>query len=162
MKIKEITLRENLKVTNNTPQGITLTSPDGTTITLSPDKLAALQANPSDPNKFSINPEVLATTDNSQQQATQNPIGPKVGSDVEFATTDIQTTETYDDEELTDNHPNDFSKDLVGKKNHSVGGDATDNFIAQVTDREFEKSARNGGIRESEELIAMLTIAGLR
>jgi hypothetical protein len=154
MKINEI-IKENLKVTGNTPQGITLTGPDGTTITLSPEKLAALQANPTDPNKFSINPEVLATTDTTQTQNTQNPIGPKVGSDVEFATTDIQTTETLGDEDLM------VSKD--GKtQNKPIGGDATDRFISQVSDREFERNARHGRISESEDLIAMLTIAGLR
>jgi len=50
--------------------------------------------------------------------------------------------------------------DTVHSGNRDVGGDATDNFIDQVRDRDFERAQRPLG--ESEELTAMLRIAGLR
>jgi hypothetical protein len=147
MKVNEI-VKENFKVTKNDASGVTLTKPDGTTVIIPPEQLAALQSNPTDPHKFSINPEVLSL-DNAHQQP-QEPIGPKVGSDVEIASTDIQTAEAMG------------SKDLISKKgNKDIGGDPTDDFIDDVTDKEFERGAR-GKMRESAELEAMLTIAGLR
>jgi hypothetical protein len=56
--------------------------------------------------------------------------------------------------------------DPIGGPN---GGDKTDDFIDDVTDHDFEKHAgksirkeKHTQVHESEELIAMLTIAGLR
>jgi len=50
--------------------------------------------------------------------------------------------------------------DTIHSGNHDIGGDATDNFIDQVRDKDFERAQRPLG--ESEELTAMLRIAGLR
>jgi hypothetical protein len=62
--------------------------------------------------------------------------------------------------------------DLMGSgHNHEIGGDATDAFINQIKDKEFEKAQRVGRegfagrskkLGESDELSKMLTIAGLR
>ena len=63
--------------------------------------------------------------------------------------------------------------DLMGSgRNKSIGGDPTDNFIDQVRDKGFERAARSGGSREgfagrakmseNDELLKMLTIAGLK
>lgn len=161
MKIKEITLRENFTVTQNTQQGIKLkdiNDPNSVEITIPPDKLAALKPHPGDPNKFSINPAVLGSTSNVSDPAAQQ-IGPKVGSNIDIPTTDIQTTETIEDDDLDDQDL--MTSDSGEEQNKPVGGDATDKFISDVTDKEFERSVR-GKVAESEDLIAMLTIAGLR
>jgi hypothetical protein len=62
--------------------------------------------------------------------------------------------------------------DLMGSgHNHDIGGDATDMFISQVKDKEFEKAQRGGRegfagrskkLGENDELSKMLTIAGLK
>jgi hypothetical protein len=62
--------------------------------------------------------------------------------------------------------------DLISQGNHDVGGDATDSFIDQVRDREFERKNRSpsnststiGGtkLKESDELMKWLTIAGIK
>lgn len=152
MKINEV-IKENFKVTKNDQTGVTLTKPDGTSITIPAEHLAALQSNPNNPSQFSINPDVFSATDTTNQNP-QEPVGPKVGSDVEIDTTDIQTTETMGDEDL-------IVSPKGKKQNKTVGGDPTDRFIDQVTDKEFERNAR-GKLRESDELNAMLTIAGLK
>jgi hypothetical protein len=63
-------------------------------------------------------------------------------------------------------------QDLVGQGNHDVGGDATDKFINDIRDREFERKNRNPGsisasaisgrLKENDELMKWLTIAGLK
>jgi len=103
----------------------------------------------------------------SDAQATQptaqaTPL-PQVGSEVELPD-DIGSTvqsETFDNSDLVKNG----NKPIGGRK----GGDKTADFIDDVTDDEENTSGRNKRtfvkpepIRESEELIAMLTIAGLR
>jgi hypothetical protein len=62
--------------------------------------------------------------------------------------------------------------DLISQGNHDVGGDATDSFIDQVRDREFERKNRSPGgssstiggpkLKESDELMKWLTIAGIK
>ena len=63
--------------------------------------------------------------------------------------------------------------DLISQGNHDVGGDATDSFIDQVRDKDFERKNRNpsggmssaiGGnkLKESDELMKWLTIAGIK
>ena len=66
--------------------------------------------------------------------------------------------------------------DLISQGNHDVGGDATDSFINQVRDREFERKNRTPGssatspmtkvkpakLPESDELMKWLTIAGIK
>jgi hypothetical protein len=61
--------------------------------------------------------------------------------------------------------------DLMGSgQNMDVGGDATDSYIDQVRDKGFERAARGGReglagrhkMSENDELMKMLTIAGLK
>ena len=89
---------------------------------------------------------------------------PEVGSEVELPD-DIGSTmqsETFNNSDLVKNG----NKPIGGRK----GNDETDDFIDDVTDHDFEKHAGRSKrnyvkpepIRESEDLIAMLTIAGLR
>jgi hypothetical protein len=89
---------------------------------------------------------------------------PEVGSEVELPD-DIGSTmqsETFNNSDLVKNG----NKPIGGRK----GKDETDDFIDDVTDHDFEKHAGRSKrnyvkpepIRESEDLIAMLTIAGLR
>jgi len=59
-------------------------------------------------------------------------------------------------------------KDLVRQGNKPVGGDATDQFIKQIRDTEFEKVNKHGGsgtrspLSEKDELMKWLTIAGIK
>jgi hypothetical protein len=53
-----------------------------------------------------------------------------------------------------------YENDLVSQGNQDVGGDATDNFIDQTRDQGYERA--QSITRESEDLTAMLRIAGLR
>jgi hypothetical protein len=95
-----------------------------------------------------------------QQQAQL----PKVGSEIELPDNIGSTiqSETFDDKK---------DPDLIASgENGDIDGDETDSFIKDITnDDEVYKSGRSGRtvvqpdpIKESEELIAMLTIAGLR
>jgi hypothetical protein len=63
--------------------------------------------------------------------------------------------------------------DTIASGNQDVGGDATDNFINQVRDKGFERANRNspeqgtrspvpGKLRETDELMKWLTIAGIK
>lgn len=155
MKIKEITLKENYKVTQNSPQGLELTAQDGTKMILPPDKIPAVQASQDDPNKFTLNPQAMATPDGTQQQQ-QQPIGPQIGAEVEMPA-DIQTTEDQAESEL-----------MNAGISH-IGGDAGDDFVNDITQSHNRMQRTpdtavlgNHSMRESAELNAMLTIAGLR
>lgn len=60
-------------------------------------------------------------------------------------------------------------RDLIRQGNKDVGGDATDRFIQQVRDTEFEKANKHGGasanrspLSEKDELMKWLTIAGIK
>jgi hypothetical protein len=54
-------------------------------------------------------------------------------------------------------------QDLVSQGNHDVGGDATDSFIDQVRDKDFERANRNSStLGENDELMKWLTIAGIK
>lgn len=54
-------------------------------------------------------------------------------------------------------------QDLVSQGNHDVGGDATDSFIDQVRDKDFERGHRNSStLGENDELMKWLTIAGIK
>lgn len=144
MKIKEITLGENYKVTQNSPQGLELTAQDGTKMILPPEKAAAIQADPNDPNKFTMNPDAMATHDGMQQQ---QPVGPTMGAEVELPI-GMQTTETQEE--------NDLMKSGI---NHPIGGDPTDDLINDITKKDRHHAHH---VRESAELDAMLVIAGLK
>jgi hypothetical protein len=55
--------------------------------------------------------------------------------------------------------------DLISQGNHDVGGDATDSFIDQVRDKDFERASRSGTtstLGENDELMKWLTIAGIK
>ena len=90
---------------------------------------------------------------------------PQVGSEVELADTIGSTmqTEKFNNKDLIDSGEN---ADIGGPN----AGDKTDDFINDVVDHEWEKTAGRSSrnviqpepVRESAELIAMLTIAGLR
>lgn len=94
--------------------------------------------------------------------AGQQPQLPKIGSEVELSDTIGSTmqTEKFDDSDLVKNG----NKQIGGPSN----GDKTDDLISDITDSKWEKHAKRSNrnviqpVRESEELIAMLTIAGLR
>ena len=59
-------------------------------------------------------------------------------------------------------------RDLIRQGNKDVGGDATDRFIQQIRDTEFEKANKHGGsgnrspLSEKDELMKWLTIAGIK
>lgn len=86
---------------------------------------------------------------------------PQVGAEVELPDNFGSTmqSETFNDDDLVDS-----------KKNKDVGGDKSDDYINDITnDDETYKSGRSqrnfsqhAPVKESAELIAMLTIAGLR
>lgn len=90
---------------------------------------------------------------------------PQVGAEVELPDNIGSTvqSETFDDKDLMNSGKN---KDIGGPN----GGDETDDFIDDVVDHKWEKNAGRSNrniikpepVRESAELIAMLTIAGLR
>lgn len=146
MKIKEITLRESYKVTQNSPQGLELTAPDGTKMILPPEKAAAIQANPADPNKFTMNPDAIAAPAGAQPQ---QPTGPTMGAEVELPT-DIQTAETQEEDDV-----------VHSGINQDIGGDPTDELINDITVHHGHKNVRRS-MHESAELNDMLRIAGLK
>ena len=56
-------------------------------------------------------------------------------------------------------------QDLISQGNHDVGGDATDSFIDQVRDKDFERANRGNTtstLGENDELMKWLTIAGIK
>jgi len=56
-------------------------------------------------------------------------------------------------------------QDLISQGNHDVGGDATDQFIDQVRDKDFEREHRGNTtstLGENDELMKWLTIAGIK
>jgi hypothetical protein len=73
---------EAYKVTQNDPNtGLTLAKPDGTQLILPPEKVASVMADPTDPNKFTLNPDAVADAN----QDPNKPMGPAIGANVELA-----------------------------------------------------------------------------
>ena len=73
---------EAYKVTQNDPNtGLTLAKPDGTQLILPPEKVASVMADPTDPNKFTLNPDAVADAN----QDPNKPTGPAIGANVELA-----------------------------------------------------------------------------
>jgi len=154
MKIKEITemqMAGQYKIVKTGPEGTTLQSPDmHTMLTLDPEAAKGIVANPDNPNEFTLSQQAAMGV--NPQQA-QQPMGPKQG-----ATVEVPANETQNDD---DNEDSDAKE---------IGGDPTDDFIDDVTDKEFEKVNRPGVGNRSPvaeerlktELDKMLTIAGLR
>ena len=102
------------------------------------------------------------------QPAPGQPQLPQVGAEIELADTTMGSpvqAETFNDSDLISPINRKHKH-----KNKPISGDPTDNFIDDVVDHKWEKNAGRSNrnviqpepIRESAELIAMLTIAGLR
>jgi len=194
MKIYEIT--DKFKVMQSSPQGIKLAAQNGTEINLPPEQANSITPNPQNPKSSVLNlntPQQVKPTSGqpaptgTDQPADQSTLGqpaptgqptqgqpaptaqqpqlPQVGSEVELADNvgSIMQAETFDDDDLVDSDEN---NDIGGPN----GNDETDDFIDDVVDHEWEKTAGRSSrnviqpepVRESAELIAMLTIAGLR
>jgi len=100
---------EAYKVMQNDPtKGLTLAKPDGTQLILPPEKMASVMADPTDPNKFTMNPDAVADT----QTDPNKPMGPEVGKEVEIA--------AAEDIGAHDDMGDDFIKD-VSVKPHVSG-----------------------------------------
>jgi predicted nucleotidyltransferase len=76
---------------------------------------------------------------------------------------------TMGDQTTSESMEDELNKDLIkkGRHNRKVGGDKGDDFITDITDKEFERSARsamsnNKKLAESDLLYKMLTIAGIK
>lgn len=157
MKIKDI--METYSVTKKDPTtGLELTAQDGTKMILPPEKMAAIQADPQDPNKndpknFIMSTQTLNPVSADDHQMT----GPELGDNVNLPH-DSVTTETQDEEE---------EKDLIvfnGKRRRNkrkIGGDSGDDFIDDIIDHKWQNNAI-GKLKESDMLYKMLTIAGLK
>ena len=102
------------------------------------------------------------------QPAPGQPQLPQVGAEIELADTTMGSpvqAETFDDSDLISPINRKHKH-----KNKPISGDPTGDFIDDVVDHKWEKNAGRSNrnviqpepIRESAELIAMLTIAGLR
>lgn len=123
----------------------------------------------------------LTTTADAFLPGANNTVAMKpdaAGTTLKPGATVTQTTTAEDsDEPLLPIAPDDQhihgeeDPDLMGSgHNHDIGGDPTDRFIDQVRDKEFERTARGGRegfagrakMSESDELMKMLTIAGLK
>jgi len=140
MKVKDIVREDNTmyKVIKNDPTtGIDLQHPDDphSTLHLDPEAAKAIAANPDNPNQFTMNPAVAGAT------GATAPQGPQQGAEVE-----MPATEDYE-----------LEQDMMqkGRRNRGIGGDATDNYIDDVTDHDFEKNAHedflNIGNKSPEE-----------
>jgi hypothetical protein len=187
MKINEIT--DKFKVMQSSPQGIKLAAQNGTEINLPPEQANSIIPDPQNPKSSVLNlntpqqvqptlgqPEqgqpVPTGTDQSAGQPVptgepaqgqpvptgQQPQLPQVGSEVELADNVGSTmqTEKFNNTDLVDSG-----------KNADISGDKTDDYINDITnDDDTYTSGRSkrtsNPIKESAELIAMLTIAGLR
>jgi hypothetical protein len=137
------------------------TQPDAQPQTAAPGQAPVGQA-PTAPGQAPTAPGQAPTALGQQPQL------PKVGSEVELPDNIGSTmssnmqTEKFDDSDLVKNG----NKTIGGPK----GGDKTDDLINDVEDHKWERTAGRSGrnvvqpnpVRESAELIAMLTIAGLR
>ena len=126
MKVKDIMREDNTmyKVIKNDPTtGIELQRPEDphSTLHLDPEAAKAIAANPDNPNQFTLNPAIAGAT------GADAPPGPQQGAEVE-----MPATEDYE-----------LERDMIqkGRRNRGIGGDATDNYIDDITDHDFEKNA---------------------
>lgn len=167
MKIKDI--MEAYSVTKNDPtSGLELTAQDGTKLILPPEKIAAIQADPTDTNIN--NPKNFIMPTNAVNPNSNDKISstPNVGDTVDIPSNSI-TSETQEEEEKSDL--------IKSGLNRPIGGDGTDELLTSkknhgIIDGDFEYYARyamdnNKGrssakLKESDLLYKMLTIAGLR
>jgi len=80
MKVRDIVMREDAKITKSDGSGVEITADDGVKTTLPADKAAALMPDPDKPGEYDLNPQAVASTSSSQ------PTGPAVGANVEIKT----------------------------------------------------------------------------
>ena len=125
--------------------------------------------------------EIKTTTDALAPGATpgsftMKPADPNAIKPGATVTSDTETTEDQEEDSFEiapdDQHIHaETDPDLIGSgHNIDVGGDATDSFIDQVRDKGFERAQRGGRegfagrtkMSENDELMKMLTIAGLK
>lgn len=125
MKVKDIVREDNTmyKVIKNDPTtGIDLQHPDDphSTLHLDPEAAKAIAANPDNPNQFTMNPAIAGA------MGADAPQGPQQGAEVE-----IPATEDYE-----------LEQDMMqkGRRNRKIGGDDTDDYIAGITDHDFEQA----------------------
>jgi hypothetical protein len=86
MKVRDIVMREDAKITKSDGSGVEITADDGVKTTLPAEKAAAIMPDPDKPGEYDFNPQAVT------QPATGQPAGPKVGANVE-----IKTAETSSD-----------------------------------------------------------------
>lgn len=101
MKIKEIKegIGGSYKIVKTGPEGTTLQSPDmHTMLTLDPEAAKGIVADPTNPNKFTMNPAIAS---GSTDQAQAN-LGPKQGAEVEIPANEDAGGENYESEFTTE------------------------------------------------------------
>lgn len=126
--------------------------------------------------------EIKTTTDALAPGATpgsftMKPADPNAMKPGATVTSDTETTEDQEEDDVMAIAPDnqhihgETDVDLIGSgHNIDIGGDASDSFIDQVRDKGFERAQRGGRegfagrakMSESDELMKMLTIAGLK
>jgi len=87
MKVRDIVMREDAKITKSDGSGVEITADDGVKTTLPADKAAALMPDPEKPGEYDFNPQAVSQTASSGQ-----PEGPKVGANVEIKTAEDSAT----------------------------------------------------------------------
>jgi hypothetical protein len=94
MKVRDIVLREDAKITKSDGSGVEITADDGVKTTLPADKAAALMPDPEKPGEYDLNPQAVSST------ASTQPTGPAVGANVEIKTAeavgDVETIPTQE------------------------------------------------------------------
>ena len=149
MKIKDIVSNKKMsmwedgeayKVTQNDPNiGLTLAKPDGTQLILPPEKMAAVMADPNNPDRFTMNPDAVA----DMQTDPNKPLGPEIGKEVEIAAA----------EDIGGDPTDDFIKD-VSVKPHIDGSynyeDQNNNF--SMTPEKFIKGLADAAREDGRDL----------
>ena len=149
MKIKDIVNNKKMsmwedgeayKVTQNDPNiGLTLAKPDGTQLILPPEKMAAVMADPNNPDRFTMNPDAVA----DMQTDPNKPLGPEIGKEVEIAAA----------EDIGGDPTDDFIKD-VSVKPHIDGSynyeDQNNNF--SMTPEKFIKGLADAAREDGRDL----------
>ena len=101
MKVRDIVLREDAKITKSDGSGVEITADDGVKTTLPADKAAALMPDPEKPGEYDLNPQAVASSSSSQ------PTGPAVGANVEIKTAEDGAEPVED--------PNDTPQQIMDK-----------------------------------------------
>lgn len=114
-KLKPIKPMEDATITKSDQAGVEIDN-DGIKTVIPAEKASALTPDKTNPNEYDLNPQAVAPQDGA-------PAGPKVGAKVDFTPTS-----------------EDYSETTIDKVDH-IGGDKTDDFINDVTDKDFERAA---------------------